>query len=130
MPRADAGDQVVKAADNDKPVIAAGPQMLEWLQDELLLDRLIADLGWDIGDDQVNRLDWRALQADAPDRGHVRRAVERRVIPRVAHRKEVTVERNNLRLGELARQHDPDDPTAAAHIDDVARLRQIDRAQE
>src|SRR6266511_2959394 len=98
MPHADAGDQVVKAADDDKPVIAAGPQMLEWLQDELLLDRLIADLGWDIGNDQDNRLGWRALQAEDTNRGHVLRAVERRVIPRVAHRKEVTVERNNLRI--------------------------------
>ena len=63
MPRADAGDEVIQTADDHEPVIAAGAQVLQRLQHELALDRLIADLGRDIRDDQVDWLIRRALQA-------------------------------------------------------------------
>jgi hypothetical protein len=56
--------------------------------------------------------------------------VELGVVPGIAHRQQVAIEREHLGLGEQSRQHDRDYAAAGADVENRARGHHVDRAQE
>ena len=100
IPHANAGDEVIQTANDNKPVITTGMEALQWLQNELALDRIIADLGRNIRHNQVNRLIRRMFEADTADCGDICHVVERRIPLSIAHRQEIAVKRSHPRRRE------------------------------
>src|SRR5690349_7377931 len=80
MPYTNTGDEMIQAAHNHKPVITAGAQPLQWLQHELALDRVVADLGRYVCDDQINWVVGCALKANAANCCQVCHVIERSIL--------------------------------------------------